>query len=61
MATWILVGGCTALALILAGAVALILLLTRDGVGSGSGLPRFKRLDRHRHTDDPRQLPVTDR
>jgi hypothetical protein len=44
MATWILVGGFVVLALILGGALLLVLMFTRDGANQGIRLPRFKRL-----------------
>ena len=45
MATWILVGGCVVLALILGTAVLLVFLLTRDGAEQDDGLSRFKWRD----------------
>ena len=45
MATWILVGGCVVLALILGTAVLLVFLLTRNGAEQDDGLPRFKWRD----------------
>ena len=43
MATWIIVGGCVVAALILGGAVLLVLLFTRGENDDDVHLPRFKR------------------
>ena len=43
MATWILIGGIVALALILTGAVLVVLWFTRDGTDDSIRRPRFRR------------------
>ena len=45
MATWILAGGFAVLAIILGGALLLVLLFTRDGAENGIRLPRFRGRD----------------
>jgi hypothetical protein len=45
MATWVMVGGCVVLALILGGAVLLTLVFTRGENDDDVHLPRFKRLE----------------
>ncbi len=45
MATWIIVGSCVVAALILGGAVLVVLLFTRGKNDDDVHLPRFKRFD----------------
>jgi hypothetical protein len=53
MATWIIVGGCVVAALILGGAVFLVLLFTRGENDDDVHLPRFKRFGSTRAGDGP--------
>jgi len=44
MATWIIIGGCVVAALILGGAMLLVLVFTRGENDDDVHLPRFRRL-----------------
>jgi hypothetical protein len=46
MATWIIVGGCVVLALILGGAILLVLLFTRGETDDDVRFPRFRRFNK---------------
>jgi len=53
MATWIIVGGCVVAALILGGAVFLVMLFTRGENDDDVHLPRFKRFSSRGAGDGP--------
>ena len=53
MATWVIAGGFAALVLILAGAVILVLLVTRGETDDDVHLPRFRRFGTQGSEDEP--------
>ena len=53
MATWIIAGGCVALAAILGGAVLLVVLATRGESDDATGFPRLRRFGSDESEDAP--------